>query len=144
MVDVCDIQVPGDKLAVHTARVDEDIKRRFPEAYLAYTRGDVAQLNGTALKELPTMTDRLALEMNATGIMTVEDLAGMDETTAKKWPQGITWRRKASEWLANRRPDENAALRSELAELKAMVAELTKKRGPGRPRKEDEGVEEAA
>lgn len=117
-------------------RVDDEIKRRFPAEYLAWSNGDVAPIDGTPLNTLPTLPERLCLEMQATGIRTIEDLADLSDGIAKGFMQGLTWRKKAVAYLANKRPDETSALRNELAEMKAQMAELLstlKPTGPASP-----------
>jgi hypothetical protein len=124
LIDIAKIFVPGDKTQVAAQRVDDNLKRRFPEEWLRYTKGDVAAPNGTPLSQLPTLSQGIALQMQATGITSVEDLANMTDVIAKSFMGGLGWRKKAIEFLANKRPDESEALKSEVAELKDMVAKL--------------------
>jgi hypothetical protein len=150
--DVCYFHIPGDKLQCHAKVVDDTIKRRFPAAWLAYSDGDIAPVNGTPINQLPSFPSRLALELKATGLTSIEDLADLDDLGCKTFMGGITWRKKAQMFLAAKpTPDNNkiTALEEQVAKLTAMVngkanAEapapsvsviIDPPKKPGRPRK---------
>lgn len=123
IVEVCYIETPGDKTQRPPLRVTEEIKRRFPEEYLAWKDGDEMPIHGTPLNLLG-IGERLSLEMQATGIRTVEDLAGMSDGNVRNFPNGQSLRKKASNYLANKVPDESEGLKAELADLKTQMAAM--------------------
>lgn len=152
-VEMIILHVPGDKLSKLKVAVNDEYKKRFPEAYLAFSSGDVAAINGTPLAHLSTLPQTVANQMRALGIHTIEDLANLADTEVAQFMGGKGFRQKAKEYLAN-----NTGPASELAALKAELAEIKKlmsgnagptqpiattdepKRSPGRPKKEVDHV----
>lgn len=103
--------------------MNEEIKRRFPEEYLAFKEGTEAPIKGTPLNLLG-IGERLSLEMQATGIRSIEDLADLSDGLVKTFPNGQVWRKKAIAYLANKTPDDSESLKAEIADLKGQLASV--------------------
>jgi len=134
--------------------------RAIEPAYRAWKDGQELPAVGTALAAWSGISPEQADVLRSMGIKSVEDFAGMSDglvskcnfpnaralqSAAKAWLEGAD-RAKAAAGMANLEA-ENASLKSDLEEMKAIIlqmqAEQAAKRGPGRPRKE-QGEEAAA
>jgi hypothetical protein len=149
------IRVPGDKQSDFYHRADKpmrasDGKERlpkdlYPKAYEIFKRQSQTPMEGTPLEHWPQISRALALTLKAAGIHTVEMLAEVHDGNLEKLPHNIREiRQKARTFLATakdaamaqERARENEELKAQLAEMKAQIAALSEKRGPGRPPKE--------
>jgi len=124
LTDVCYLNMPGDPTYRHCAVVSENIKRRFPKEYLAFTNGDIAPLNGTPIEQMPGIGERLATEMKATGLMTIEDLANLNDQGCRSYLGGIGMRERAKVYLANKKPDETNELKAMVEQQAKQIAEM--------------------
>jgi len=107
-------------------------KARFPAEWLAYQEGREQIGNGMPLDMLFPGNPEVVSTLRARQIHTVEQLADMPDSAATNIPFGATWKQKAQQFLLgkqdNRFPKleaDNADLRAQLAEMKAMVDALT-------------------
>ncbi len=138
--------VPGDKTNIIERPVRESDKKEFPQHWLHFQMMNGGPVIGTALsdwhKAAPDDFNSNQLdEMLALKFQTVEQLAGASDSQLQRIGMGgLALRERARQWLTfkNRSAGnaEHEATRRELDELKAQMAELLGKRGPGRPRKE--------
>ena len=145
------LHVPGDKLSKLKQVVTDDHKRRFADAYLAFSNGDVAPIDGTPLANLSTLPQSVANQMRAVGITTIENLRDCADSEISQFMGGKGFRAKAKAYLEN-----NSGPSSEIAALREQVAALMKivqgnqagpvqpiattdepARKPGRPPKKD-------
>lgn len=143
------IYVPGDK----TKKVDRPVKmqghgdipsdpERFPRQWQAFQQGVKAVQSGFPLTEWPGMTASHVRELNAVNIFTVEQLAAVPDSALDGIGHGGRHLRDkakahletmADEAITTRLASQNADLQRQLDELKASI----EKRGPGRPKKEE-------
>ncbi|MGI9489345.1 MAG: hypothetical protein ACR2RF_26345 [Geminicoccaceae bacterium] len=140
--------IPGDKTFQPDYLVDDMYKQRFPRQWEAYEAQRDQFAGQMRLEDIAWMDDATRNLFKAHNVYTVEMLAGVsDGNLAKLGPEGRIMRDKAREEVDQRSKAaayeaseaEKAALRGELDQMKAQIAELTKKpakRGPGRPPKE--------
>ena len=130
-------------------RVNDKIKARYREQLVAWEQRDAAaltELAGTPLRELHALDVAQIAELKATGIHTVEQLAGLADVHL--FMGAAKWREMARAYLeqANQQAPlgrlaaENEDLRAQIKHLQGQVESLSadaeRKRGPGRPRKE--------
>jgi hypothetical protein len=149
------LYIAGDQFSVHSALVDEAIKRRFPEQYANWKRTNEGRtITGTPLKFWPMATPAFIKELEAINVFSVDDLANIADVHVNNMPDGRMWRDRAAAWLANaadtaatsRFAAENDRLRERLEaledklrkqiqsefkeELRSADGKTYKKRGP--------------
>lgn len=146
------IVVAGDMLNIATSPVTEELKVRFAFQYDAWkVKRQEMHIEGTPLKNWPMISAIRIAEFNAVGIFSVENLAAVSDTNIGKLADGRIWREKAIAWLESAEKNgaaakyaaENERLRGDIEDLQKQVSELvaaSEKRGPGRPRKEQEAA----
>lgn len=133
-VEMCEIRY-GDKDNVVTDRVKymhPDPRRRFPDQWARFKAGEATQVVGTLLRQWGLIPAADAKGYEALGIMTVEQLAGLNDTNAQQIRGSIADRQKARDFLAMAAGQapvaqaraENEALRKEVQALRDMVESL--------------------
>lgn len=136
-MDYIKIMVPGNKLSNVDTIASPEYQRRFPRQWEAYKSGKAQTVVGTLLSSWQELSITTAADLNAMGIQTVEQLAGISDTIASKLPGAATLRDKAEAYLeaakdaaiATRLAEQTeqqaaviADLQEQLAELRAQVA----------------------
>lgn len=133
-VEMCEIRY-GDKDNVICDRVKymhPDPRLRFAAQYARFKAGEATQVVGTLLRQWGLITMAEAKSYEAMEILTVEQLAGLSDTTAQQIRGSMTDRQKARDFLlmaAGQAPiaqarAENEALRRELQNLRDMVESM--------------------
>lgn len=84
-VDYIKIMVPGDKLSIIDAPVDDISKRRFADKYNKWLAGAGNVVEGTPLSALPKMTPAKIEEYRYFNITTVEQLASAADSVGQKF-----------------------------------------------------------
>lgn len=119
---------------------------KYSEAYAEFKAGATRSLFGTPLEEAPFLTRARVAELKALHIETVEQLASMtDRHKSRLGPGATALVEQAQAYLdaaaQTATPvalaEENAALKERMAQMEAMLADMAKTRGPGRPRKDE-------
>lgn len=113
--------------------------------YKAWKEGVDMPEDGTPLSVWSGVTESQIFEFNQVGIRSVEDLAAAGDTAMDKvkLPNARALRKQAEAFIEARKEQDSAAtiaaLQERLAAAEAVIAEQSepKKRGPGRPKKED-------
>jgi hypothetical protein len=152
------IHIPGDKNYSAEREATAQDKERFALEYARFKNGlkDEEQAVGTPLKHWPAMSRSMAKEFAAVNVHTVEQLAVLSDTAKQAFGMGaLEWSRKAQAMLdaaagnagAEKYAAENEALKQRIADMEKQFAELSarvdpEKRGPGRPRKAENTVNE--
>lgn len=152
------ILIPGDKNYCAERIATQADKDRFALEYARFKNGlkEEEQAIGTPLKHWPAMTRAMAKEFAAVNVHTVEQLASLSDTAKQAFGMGaLEWSRKAQAMLdtaaggalAEKYAAENEALKQQLVDMQKQFAELSakvdgEKRGPGRPRRADNAVNE--
>lgn len=95
---------------------------RFPEVYGAFQRQEADFVTGTRLIVAPFLTESKRAELDALGVKTVEQLAGLPDGARKRLGMGaMELQRQAQEYLDNAKGTaEVDALRRRVAELEAQ------------------------
>ena len=157
-VEFIKIMIPGDKNFSPEREATDYDKQRFPLEYARFKNGlkEEEQAVGTPLKAWPAISRSMAKDFSHFNIHTVEQLASMSDTAMQAFGMGAReWSTKAKAFLdiagnsaaTEKYAVENEALRREMVDMRAEMARLsasmeTDKRGPGRPRKTDNPVNE--
>jgi hypothetical protein len=74
------IYIPGDKDNIVIEPVWDQHKQRFPQQWEQFKRGEEQTVKGTPLKSAPFLTPALVAELNYMKIMTIEQLAALNDT----------------------------------------------------------------
>lgn len=137
-VEMVRIIIPGDTKRKPVFRAHEmhyvpaekrqmTYAERFPGQYKAFRENIEDFVSGTPLSELPFLTVARRAEMKHLGIVTVEQLAGLQDNNMKKLGmdgRGIV--EKAKAYLAAAKDTaEVDDLRRQVAELKAQIGTVT-------------------
>lgn len=136
--ELCKIWVVGNTSNI-LKKVTPEVIAQFPREWEVYqkTKGEKPDeaIEGTPLREIPGVSRDAAAVLRYKAVRTVEEFAGLDEQTVRDFGPGfLEFWRSAKNLLAAREADE----------LRAMLAEMqAKKRGPGRPRKDESEPEQA-
>lgn len=146
--------VPGDnKLIIDRPMRQEDMED-FPREWALWEQKRQNVIPGTPIESWSALTDTQKAEFKALNIFTIEQFAGLADSNAVKIMGFNDLREKAkafisasqdAEIMAKLRAETDAKLASQEAEierLRAMVMDMDKKRGPGRPRKTETAEEE--
>jgi len=137
-VEYISIRAPGSPDEVCRPASPRDIDR-FPRHYQAFKNriGNEDIIEGTLLSEWPMISRSHVEELSFMGVKTVEQLAGMSDANGQRIMGFHGLKKKAAEWIEIANAGVSAAelkkeleqRDQELAELRALVAELKPKRG---------------
>ncbi len=123
---------------------------KYAEQVKLFKAGLGAETQGTPLKDLLTMTPATIMNLRARGIHTIEMMADMPDAAGHDMMGFWELRERAKAHIAKREKEapmvkleamqaayeaENASLKRQLEELRALVSDEPAKRGPGRPPK---------
>lgn len=141
------IIIPGDSTNIIERVAKEADKQRFPQAWARYEAGEKDGPIGMRLEMWPQITRAQVKEAKYFEVHTVEQMAQLSDAHCQKLGMGFMALRDKAKAYLNVANDTAAATaqaaeldrtRKEMAELRAQIAELSDKRGPGRPKKEVE------
>lgn len=147
----------GDTKTVVTKPVTDQERQRFPEEYAVFKRGIEMVFTGTPLHQWPIMLPAQIKLFNHFNVYTVEQLSELDDIAISRIGIGTRdFVEKARAFIAKakgsadvqRFASENLAMKEQIAEQAGIIKELAAKidalrdeperRGPGRPRKEEQ------
>ena len=156
-VEYVEMRVPGDKLNIVETRVDDNHRKRWPQYYKAFVEKREQRPEGFPLSAWALATPALISTLAAVNCYTVEQLAGMPETSLPRMHGLLKVQQQAREFLQSKEDaqvisqlqhaksemeDRLASQNETIQALKARLAVLESaqpapevKRGPGRPRK---------
>lgn len=131
--------VPGSPNS-HVERVRDEHRNRWPEEYKAFRSGLETSLNGVPLEMWAAISKAVVLELKYLGFHTVEQVADMpDQACQRIRTGGQKIRELAKQYLDDayaqaeqrklldlqeKQASENADLRNQIAEMKALVNSL--------------------
>lgn len=140
-----EIFIKGDKnTSFSRPKVDED-EKTYPNGWKAFVSGQPSITEGNPIGMLPGIGPSEVMNLNAVGIMSIEDLAELDEAAMGKLKGGRTLNQRAKAYLAALGvKDEESAPEEPPVDVEALKSDpsvqaapvVTKKRG--RPRKTQE------
>lgn len=111
--------------------------QRWPTQWAAYQSQSSQVPDGTSLLEWPPLPRSEAKDLKSMGIHTVEQLAGLPDTSLS-WLGAMDWRNKAKAWLLQaadpasimKMQAENDRLRSDVEMLKQQIQDLANLKTP--------------
>lgn len=95
-----EVRAPGDKDEIRRRQIREFDKQRFPTEYAAFQKGLEAPETGTPLDKLPFVTKSQALEFQAVGIRTAENLRDCSDANGQKFMDFQRLKRRVVDFLA--------------------------------------------
>lgn len=105
---------------------------RFPREYEKFKAGDMEQVVGTPLSEVPWITRSMVEELTYRKIRTLEELASISDTACSV-PGMLDLRRKAQSWLEKAKEAAPfTAMHAEMDALKAELAALKAEKAAGK------------
>ncbi|WP_353144714.1 hypothetical protein [Paracoccus sp. (in: a-proteobacteria)] len=148
--EVVEIRIAGDRNFAPTypaksmwKRIDGEERTyadRWPEAYARFKQGQEQVAHGTPLSELPFLTEARRQELRMLKVYTAEALASLDgKNLTSLGPHGREMKDSAAAYLERAQGlAQDIALKAEVEELKAKLAELeaTKKPEPDQDERE--------
>lgn len=136
-----EIMIKGDKNTSFSRPMKDQDKEDYPKGWGAFRDQDFELSDGTPLTALPGMSPSSVIELKATGVTSVEELAELHDGVVLGVPGMVTLRKRARAYIAACEvPKEEVELpTSEPVDVKAMESDPevvpAPKRRPGRPRK---------
>jgi len=119
------ILTPANRLNVIERRATDEDRQRFNRQFRAFVERGEQLLSGTPLSEMPGMSQGRVLEFAALKVTTVEQLAGMPDSTVQLLGTGgTTMKQQAVRFLDERANSKE--LSAENREMRARIAELEK------------------
>jgi hypothetical protein len=120
------IMAPANRLMMIERRATDDDKLRFPNQYNRFFKGQTQLSSGTPLSELHTITAAQVMELKALNVETIEQLAGIPDTTAQLMGMGgLEIKRRAQRFmdLSTDKTVQGEKIRNLEAQLAELLAE---------------------
>lgn len=139
-----EIRVRGSRNDIVVKPVNEEVKRRFRDAWRAYEQGEKMMDSGTPLAEWASMSKSMVEEMKHFGFFTVEHIANARDDVVSKFPGLRNLQNKAKNFLelakgnaplealqktVDETKSENEALKAQLADMGRRMAAMEAKQG---------------
>jgi nucleotidyltransferase/DNA polymerase involved in DNA repair len=121
------ILAPANRLNVIERKASDEDRARFQKQFLSFVEKGESLQQGTPLDQLPTISPSQVLELKALKVDTVEQLAGMADTTVQLLGTGgQELKQRANRFLT--RAASNETLSEQVRELQAQLAQLMRER----------------
>ena len=148
------VYIDQDWIHITVAGMDKDIierkateqdKERFAREWELYQKGQEQAKVGTPLEMWPAMTPGRVATLKGLNILTVEDMATLSDTGCQKVGMGAYELRSAAQKYLNaaaqssaamaveKLEEENANLKAEVADLRALVEKMIAAQAPADP-----------
>lgn len=113
--------------------IDKDIAR-FDNAWRVFEGQQVEQEEGTPLNKLAGINAGAMVKLNARGIRTIEDLAGVSDAIISSSGIGmLNFKRAAERWMeTEKKSEENNKLKKQLAAMQEQINALAKQKPPAK------------
>jgi len=140
-----EIFIKGDKNTSFSRPKKDEDETTYPNGWKAFVSGQPSITEGNPVGMLPGIGPSEAMNLNAVGIMSIEDLAELDEAGVEKLKNGRTLTKRAKAYLAAlQEKDEEEAPEEPPVDVEALQNDPTVQQAPavkkkrGRPRKTQE------
>ena len=135
--DYVTIQAPGDKRNILDQPVNETHERRFARQWELYKQSQSQHAGQTMLRDCPWLDEASRTNLASFGVETLEQLAGVtDGNMSSIGPGTLKLRDRARTQLQEQeKVAQFDGIKAEMDEMRAELAALKAKRGPGRPPK---------
>ncbi len=135
-VEMVEIRIAGDNKTVIHKKVDEEIKRRWPDHYQAFKKGSEAPIEGLHLKHCPLFSEAQVRTLQGQNIHTVEALSELPDSFLTRLGMGArALQAKAKAYIKDaegtkevtKLAAENQRMKAEIEMLKRQISELDPK-----------------
>jgi hypothetical protein len=127
--EMVEVKIPGDKQFSYVGEVTDVERHRWPEIYAAFKRGEERAASGTPLEHWPNaeLNKSRVAELKAQNILSVEELAGISDSTLPKLGIGARELREQARAYIERAKEGagTSKLSAEVARLTELVERLT-------------------
>lgn len=139
--EMVEVAIPGDKLTKWVGYVTDVERQRWPDAYTAFKRGEERAASGTPLEQWPVITRGRVAELKGLNILSVEELAGLPDSTLTRLGMGAReLREQARSFLETAKAGagtakiaaDNAALKAQLEMMQKQIASLMSQPAPAK------------
>lgn len=120
------IMAPANRLMMIERRASDEDKLRFSAQYSRFFKGQTQLSSGTPLSELHTISAAQVMELKALNVETIEQLAGIPDTTAQLMGVGgLEIKRRAQRFmdLSTDKTVQGEKIRSLETQLAELLAE---------------------
>ena len=132
-VEYIEIRAPGNQNNIVNRPVRQMDRERFARQYHLFQAGHADQITGTRLTEVSWITRSLAEELAYLRVLTVEDLAELNDSVCVSTPGLHDLKRRAKLYLEQAQAQapfsaleqENKEMREQMEAMKAALAEQT-------------------
>lgn len=132
-----EIMTPGNKNNIPFHRVEEKVKRRFPEQWRQFLASEEQIIEGTPLEEWPGISRSQVEELRYMNVRTIEQLVSMSDGNAAGMMGVVALRQKAQAYLeaseknaaAERVIEQENEIRALKEQMAQLMADAPKKRG---------------
>jgi predicted flap endonuclease-1-like 5' DNA nuclease len=107
-----EIFIKGDKNTSFSRPKEDADERQYPKAWESFDKGKEVDEDGISLKMLPSISPSTQMNLNATGIYTVEDLAELNDSVVIGVQGMVDLRKRAQAYLAALNPPEEKPKRT--------------------------------
>ncbi len=141
--EFCEMRFPGNPHYVAVQRVTNEHKRRFPQQYEAFKRGENLKQEGHTLESTGFFSNQQIRDFNAKYIFTVEQFISMPELFLQGVLGGLSIKKKCQEFLEAQKTRSLIDQGETVEELKKRIQILesslaAEPRKVGRPPKANE------
>ncbi len=95
----------NDKTSFSRPKTAKD-ENEYPDAWEEFETGQKPLMSGHPLNELPNISPSVEMNLNTTGIKTIEDLAELDDSVVIGEQGMVELRKKAQAYLAALNPED--------------------------------------
>jgi hypothetical protein len=131
-----EVMIKGNKNTSFSRPVTEEDKTNWPRAWSAFRNNSPEMTDGNPVSVLPGLGPSQVMNLQALGILSVEDLAEMSDNACDEFMGGLTMRNRAKAYLAAMKAEvvkdkiEEPVDLDELGKDPDVVPMAPKKRGP--------------
>ena len=125
-IEMVEIRIPGDKLSRPVLKVTDEHRRRWPEAYEQFKKGETGEgIVGTPLKQWTRISRDKVTELAAINIFSVEQLAELNDEVCLRIGQGLMGlKQEAIAFLESNKPNVEQILLDQAEQIKALQEQL--------------------
>lgn len=131
-----EVFIKGNKNTTFSRPMKEEDKYNWPKAWAAFEENSPEMTTGNPLSVLPGIGPSQALNFQAMGILSVEDLAELDDAGIMNINGGRTLQNRAKAWLAALSAETVDDAPDDPVDAEALKNDSSVVKKRGRPRKE--------
>ena len=131
-----EVFIKGNKNTTFSRPITDEDKHNWPKAWAAFESNSPEMAVGNPISVLPGLGPSQAMNLQAVGIFSVEDLAELDDAGVMNIQGGRTLQNRAKAWLAALSVGAEEETPDDPVDAEALAKDETVVKKRGRPRKE--------